>query len=528
MRWRQVFNAQPASDLLEAACLLILCAAMTFSVLNIGVHRLAEPLWKPINHGLSPDGKEYVSISIAGMRVHDVQSGRETQRVTWRWPWSEQDWPISGSANVYEYLFADRDGGVEYRESNGRANEAKVTIEISNSKRFAVGNFPGGCTVWWDRFAKRTSVANFPEHLLLRCYVDEANDRYWLECIRYPATKIARKTASRIMELQTEALLSRKTDVWEMRLRDNTRVALYSDLSLGSPIAGDFRTRLVADSNGQNVRVIHWDEFLEPDASEVPYSAHWFLGNLDDCQIYMQGETVVIDQETNRLLIHPRQQQELGALVRRPTPKEINFRDELSTPGAQVGYFDDRVIGIRQSDQPDQYRFQCISYSDRIRDTRCRDAQSHEILRAADENGQVWDTPITKEGVVSSRLLALAPYPWIFPKSLALFGLAAAIWIASAAAHQSLIKSHGWFVLFCCAAWPLFCWGAEQACDAGSIAFGVRAMVLSAGALFCGLAAVLIVSHEKPLRPCAMCLVVAISTYYLWSLGSHSFGGSYF
>ena len=63
LKWIRQVRLPKWTDIREALCLFTLSAAMIFSVLNIGVHRLTEKLWTPISIGLSPDGKEYYSIS---------------------------------------------------------------------------------------------------------------------------------------------------------------------------------------------------------------------------------------------------------------------------------------------------------------------------------------------------------------------------------------------------------------------------------------------------------------------------------
>jgi hypothetical protein len=529
MRWNFLPKLPTLVDLREGVCLLLLCGAMVFSVLNIGVHRLAEPLWKPINHGLSPDGKEYVSISLAGLRVHDVETGRETQRVTWRSPWECVDWPRSEFSPDNAYLFEGRDESTSFSDEYGREHEARVTTDLSLSKRFVIGKFPGGCSLWWDRKLNQVQVRCFPENLLLRCFVDEPSDRYWLECIKYPRPVVIRKTMDRVRDFHTDSLLARTTDVWEMRLSDNAQLALHSDLKLGAPVNNDFRLRLVAERGGENPQLLLWKKFLRGEPAATPLATHWFLGELEECQISYQDGQIRIDQFEDRLTLPHADIADLGDL----SPRMLKYqkspdRSCPSTVGAIQSYLNEPYLGILQADRPNEYRFSAIEFNDRLRDVLCIDNNGQNVLRAADEEGRVFDIPTTASGASKRRKMWLAPYPYAFLFSLTAFGLATVVWIANAAARRSLLDPHGWFVLLVVFLWPLFCWATEQSTHYDDVAFGFRMIVLTSCALIWSLTAILFVTRDRVFRPLCISAAMGLSSYYVCTLGSWAYGNSGF
>jgi hypothetical protein len=510
----------PLADVRECACLLLLCGAMIFSVLNIGVHRLAERLWEPINHGLSPDGKEYVSISRAGLRVHDVETGRETQRVTWKSPWGEQEISQPGFGPEPAYIFEGRDESTNY-DWHGNELESKLTTEISPSKQFVIGKFPGGCVLWWDRLNKRVRVQCFPEHIILRCYIDEGNDRYLLECIRYPKTFIQRACLKEPDAVSAESLLGRRIDIFEFRLGDNAQLATFPDLRVGAPVDHDFQIRLVAEFDGTKPILQHWRDFPRGEPETTLLAPCEGLSEIADCQISLHAGSVLIDEEEKRIILPPLSFASEGRVEIRELQRSSMISNSMKTPRAVNTYRDQNLLGYEVVESPGEYRFCDIEYFDRLRDLLCRDAADRQVLRAADEHGRVWDLPTSRYERPIRRQLRMKPYPFSFAISLASVASAWSIWSLNAAWSRTLLNARGWFVILVSAIWIPLNWGVEIAVDDGGIAVAARLLVAACCGLLLSLSTALVVSRGPGWRPACVALVLILAIYFNCAFGNH-------
>ncbi len=469
MRWNRLPKLPAASDLREAACLLILSAAMIFSVLNIGVHRLAEPLWGPINHGLSPDSNEYISISLAGIRVHDVDTGGELQRVTWRSPWLELFRKrTSEFAEDYPHI-------ADYRSPNPRRNytieimgailredsEARVTVEVSPTNRYVIGNFPAGYAVWWNRSTNETKVHYFTHHLPLRCFLDEPQDRIYFECLRIPKPLFQPTPSEWSLSISSNRsnYLSRTLDVIEFRLSDAMELATYRDRAMGAPVDNNPQLRLVADENGENLALQHWNEFPRGEPLLVNLLPVEGIPDLGDCRAERTSDGVTLLEASEKGIFELK----LGHCqsTRRLVQKATALSGLAPFRSAGLYFYQDDAAShlvIHNFDKRGSARCFDISWQPRWRDAIDRNRSSAAVTRIANEYGQVLDLPRTTEGRGKAHQISLEPYPSTFAASLFVSVGAFGIWLLNAWRSKTLLRSNSWLVLVVGCIWPVVCW----------------------------------------------------------------------
>ncbi len=510
----------PAAEVREAICLLLLCAAMIFSVLNIGVHRLAEPRWEPINHGLSPDGKEYISISLAGMRVHDVETGRETQRVTWRSPWSDL-WSGEVHADQLAHIAEGRD------ERNTNPNpwvatkettEARVTLQVSESKRYVIGKFPAGYAVWWDRHSGNVCVHYFNEHLPLRCFVDERRNHFHFECLRIAKPLFQHNTSHLPEDASDTTYLGRTLDVIEFRLSDSQKMQETRDLRIGAPISGDYRRRLVSIDNSKALELQEWTDFPQGSPSRHTLAPTKGLEEIGDCRAERTENGVRLiearkeglyeshlAQSSSKPNLHPAK----GATIELAPfqSRGVYLHSENGQESIVIEQFNGGVCD----------RFYKIESALRWRDQECQNSAGREIIRVANEVGRVDDLPQNKQSEAISRRLRITPYPTAFALSLGSVVAAFAIWLAHTRATSTTLAGNGWLICLMACAWPMHCWLADLAMSLQS------ARIVFAGE--CGVALSLCAAcmflRGFVLRPCILATAIAVTLLLICILTSN-------
>lgn len=520
MRTLPLPKLPPFSDIRECVCLLVLCGAMIFSVLNIGVHRLAERLWEPINHGLSPDGKEYASISLAGLRVHNVETGKESDRVTWLSPLETWQMRIDYGIEPHTHIAHHRADAVNFEVNNwqghrGEKSEARVTVEISISGRYIVGKFPAGYAVWWDRHTDKVKVLYFADHLPLRCFIDEAKNRFHFESLRIPKPLFQLNASEQPEWDYLPNYLGRSLDVQEFRLTDAEMIGDYTDRACGAPVDNSPQLRLVADKQGENLALETWRDFPhgEPNVETLP-SVNGIL-EVADCRAETGKDGVRLLESTEQGIFESELShcQSIRTLIHKNV--EPSSIAPLRTRGA---YFCQNegfsCLAIRLLDPEGRTRLVNIDRQLRWRDVLCKSDENASVVRLANETGLVLDVPIELEGPGRSRQIDLEPYPHKVLISVCTALVAYSVWLFHAIRTSTLIRSNGWLVLVAGGVWPLVCWLTNVALEFR----GILVLFLAISTLLLCLSSSALLVRGSLIRTVAIALTTLIALAFVCAL----------
>jgi hypothetical protein len=508
------------TELREVACLVLLSGAMVFAVLNIAVHRLSEDQWKPLNHGLSPDGKEYVSISLAGLRIHDVASGKETARVSWLSPWKKL---LDGDlfwygepAHIADLRADDLGFSNRWTAIPEERSESRVTIVMSDSGRYVIGKFPAGYALWWDRKFDRVKIHYFDAHLPLRCFVNEAHDQFHFESLQIGKPifqRNEREWPSADMDFSSN-YLGRPLDVQLFRLSDGEKLADYPGRANGAPVNNNPNLRLVADRKAERLTLESWTAFPDGQLKIESLQSVAGIPDLGDCRAETSRngvklleaseegifESTLGSQQSSRTLLHKKS-------------KTCGIAP-FQTPGVYFCQFEGATFLAMQL-PGEQARTRYIDFDPalRWRDVICTSLKAQSVLRIANEEGAILDLPRESTTEVSQKQMRLAPYPYAFAVSLLASAVALVLWAINAWKSKTLFCFQGALVFCVGIAWPLVCWFSDLAFGSFGHINRPRLFLTAVCTLLLALCIASLVSHPHKRRP--ICLAVATAASYL-------------
>jgi hypothetical protein len=445
-------------------------------------YRLNEPNWRPQAHDLSEDGRLYLTISPAGLRMHEVATGAEIDRYSFQTPWqilAARPEPPTQELHPFDAIepesrWIDATGyGVYVREDQKR-------IEISPSGRYAAIFAPAGYLMIWDRESRRLKTISEPRFRFSAFSFDEEQDRLLIEGA-YQSLPIPQGEWAMSFEPEEGAPVEPEeatfsVDVLVYRLSSLERIDYRRADYAGVRINDDRNLRMIYDEPNDELRVSACDDF--------PYGSQKVLHRVQlkglhsyargafckGSPRWADGRFYFANRSASAIAFH-------SDFTSKGMPRKFRLPPEIDN--CELDWFGDGSATIHGIDSglpllatwdedhsvalfevPDETFHNAVVMKSHTGERR---------LRVAGTSGLVFDLPIGKEGKIESRKTQMAVHPNALYAMLMAIVLSSLAWSIWAALTRTLIYRGGWLVSMLCLtgagliyAWDLYLAASEM------------------------------------------------------------------